>query len=101
MVSDGAVEGHDRCGPGPCENGWSRGVEWPPPCGRPVRHTGLWLGDTGMIAGGTLELFLIGLSALLIGTWAGLRLYGRPDQAGFRKVVLALLLVFRTGPDRS
>jgi uncharacterized membrane protein YfcA len=55
--------------------------------------TGLWLGGTGMIAGGTVELFLIGLPALLIGTWAGLRLYGRLDEAGFRKVVLALLLV--------
>jgi uncharacterized protein len=35
------------------------------------------------------------------GTWLGLRLYGRLDEAGFRKVVLALLftsgvaLVFR------
>jgi uncharacterized protein len=29
----------------------------------------------------------------LWGTWLGLRLYGRVDESGFRKVVLALLLV--------
>jgi uncharacterized membrane protein YfcA len=37
-------------------------------------------------------LFLIGLPALLLGTWAGLKLFGRLDEAGFRKVVLVLLL---------
>jgi len=30
---------------------------------------------------------------LLAGTWAGLKLYGRIDEAGFRKIVLGLLLV--------
>ena len=29
---------------------------------------------------------------LLAGTWLGLKLYGRVDEAGFRKIVLALLL---------
>jgi hypothetical protein len=40
-----------------------------------------------------LLLFLAGLPALLAGTWAGLRLYGRLDEASFRKVVLVLLLL--------
>jgi uncharacterized protein len=38
-------------------------------------------------------LFMIGLPALLAGNWLGLRLYGRLDEAGFRRVVLILLLV--------
>ena len=41
----------------------------------------------------TIRLFLVGLPILLAGTWLGLRLYGRVDEAGFRKLVLALLLV--------
>jgi uncharacterized membrane protein YfcA len=53
----------------------------------------VWLGGTGTIDGATFRLFLIGLPAVLAGTWAGLRLYGRLDEAGFRRVVLVLLLV--------
>jgi hypothetical protein len=53
----------------------------------------LWLGGAGMVAADTLMLFAIGLPVVLGGTWAGLRLYGKLDEAGFRKVVLALLLV--------
>ena len=34
----------------------------------------------------------IGLPALLAGTWLGLKLYGRIDEATFRKIVLGLLL---------
>jgi uncharacterized membrane protein YfcA len=37
-------------------------------------------------------LFILGLPILLVGTWLGLRLYGRVDESGFRKIVLALLL---------
>lgn len=53
----------------------------------------LWLGGTGSFDRPTLLLFLAGLPALFAGTWAGLRLYGRLDEAGFRKVVLVLLLL--------
>jgi uncharacterized membrane protein YfcA len=53
----------------------------------------LWLGGAGMVAGDTLMLFVIGLPAVLAGTWAGFKLYGKLDENGFRKVVLALLLV--------
>ena len=52
-----------------------------------------WLGGTGAISAHTVELFLLGLPFLLAGTWLGLRLYGRLDEDGFRKIVLALLLV--------
>ena len=55
--------------------------------------SGLWLGLGGSIEADTVRLFLLGLPVLLLGTWLGLRLYGRLDDAAFRKVVLVLLLV--------
>ena len=51
------------------------------------------LGATGTIAIDTLKLFVLGLPVLLAGTWLGLKLYGRLDEDGFRRVVLLLLLV--------
>jgi uncharacterized membrane protein YfcA len=53
----------------------------------------LWLGGKGAITTDAIKLFLIGLPALLAGTWLGIKLYGRLDEAAFRKVVLILLLV--------
>jgi uncharacterized protein len=55
--------------------------------------TALWLGGIGLVDSDTLRLFAIGLPAVGAGTWLGLRLYGRLDEAGFRKAVLILLLV--------
>jgi hypothetical protein len=46
-----------------------------------------------MIGRDTIGLFLIGLPALALGTWIGLKLFGKLDDAMFRRVVLALLLV--------
>lgn len=40
-----------------------------------------------------LRLFLMGLPALLLGLWFGIRLYGRLDDAAFRKAILILLLI--------
>jgi uncharacterized membrane protein YfcA len=54
--------------------------------------TALMLGGSGSVSSDTVRLFLIGLPALLAGSWLGLRLYGRLDEAGFRRVVLILLL---------
>src|SRR5207302_10215812 len=53
----------------------------------------LWLGGAGMIGGDTLILFLIGLPALALGTWAGLQLFGKLDDQAFRRIVLVLLLI--------
>ncbi len=53
----------------------------------------LWFGGTGMIGRDTLGLFVIGLPALAIGTWAGLKAFGKLDDAAFRRVVLVLLLL--------
>jgi hypothetical protein len=52
----------------------------------------LWFGGTGIVTAATLRWFWIGLPAALIGTWLGLKLYGRLDEASFRIVVLGLLL---------
>jgi uncharacterized membrane protein YfcA len=38
-------------------------------------------------------LIPLGLPALIAGCWLGWKLYGRLDEAQFRKVVLILLLV--------
>lgn len=52
----------------------------------------MWIGAKGAITPDTVKLFLIGLPALLAGTWLGFRLFGRLNEAAFRKVVLVLLL---------
>jgi len=55
--------------------------------------TALWLGASGSLSAHIAWLFALGLPVLLLGTWLGLKLYGRLDEAGFRKLVLILLLV--------
>ena len=52
----------------------------------------LWIGARGAITAGIIKLFLIGLPALFAGTWLGLKLFGRLNEAAFRKIVLVLLL---------
>jgi uncharacterized membrane protein YfcA len=80
---------------------WSTLRGWTPPEQRAVFQpvgvsvfllTALFLGGTGTVSRDTIWLFLIGLPALAAGTWAGLKLFGRLDEAGFRRVVLGLLL---------
>jgi hypothetical protein len=36
---------------------------------------------------------VIGLPAVVLGTWAGLKAFGDLDEAGFRRIVMGLLLV--------
>ena len=55
--------------------------------------SGIWLGVNGSVSSDTIWFFIVGLPILLAGTWVGLKLYGHLDEAGFRKVVLILLLV--------
>ena len=56
----------------------------------------LWIGARGAITPDVIKLFLVGLPALLAGTWLGMKLYGRLDETAFRKVVLVLLLASGT-----
>jgi uncharacterized membrane protein YfcA len=53
----------------------------------------LWLGAKGTVTAETAKFFVMGLPCLLAGTWLGLKLFGRIDEATFRKIVLALLFV--------
>jgi uncharacterized protein len=47
----------------------------------------------GAVTTETAELYVLGLPALLAGLWSGFKLYGKLDDAAFRKVILLLLLV--------
>jgi uncharacterized membrane protein YfcA len=40
-----------------------------------------------------VKIFFMGFPALLLGLWVGVKLYGRLDDAAFRKAILILLLV--------
>jgi uncharacterized membrane protein YfcA len=53
--------------------------------------TAIWLGAKGAVTMETLRYFLLGLPCVVIGTWLGLKLFGRVDEAMFRKLVLGLL----------
>ena len=47
----------------------------------------------GAVTAETVELYVLGLPLLLAGLWSGFKLYGKLDDAAFRKVILLLLLV--------
>jgi len=49
-------------------------------------------GVAGMYTFETMKLYALALPVLIAGIWCGLRLYGTLDDAGFRRVVLLLLL---------
>jgi len=81
---------------------WTSLRGWPPAEQRAVFQpagvavflmTAAWLGGTGMIGGETIGLFLLGLPFLALGTWAGLKTFGRLDERMFRRIVLVLLLL--------
>jgi hypothetical protein len=40
----------------------------------------------------TMKLYALALPALVVGIWCGIRLYGKLDDAAFRRVILILLL---------
>jgi len=46
----------------------------------------------GAITGEVVKLYLLGLPLMLAGLWAGFKLYGKLNDAAFRKVILLLLL---------
>jgi uncharacterized membrane protein YfcA len=75
--------------------GWPRDVQrgvFQPAGVATFAMTALWLGASGTVGAKSALLFLMGLPALLAGTWLGLKSYGRIDEAGFRRIVLWLLL---------
>lgn len=50
------------------------------------------LGVAGVITVETIKLYLFGLPLMLAGLWCGFKLYGKLNDAAFRKVILLLLL---------
>ena len=75
--------------------GWTKDVQravFQPVAVAIFAMSALWIGARGAITPEVIKLFLIGLPALFAGTWLGLKLFGRFDEATFRKIVLALLL---------
>jgi hypothetical protein len=54
--------------------------------------TAISLGVTGAVTLETATLYVLGLPAMLGGLWLGFRLYGKLDDAAFRKVILGLLV---------
>jgi uncharacterized protein len=55
--------------------------------------TAISLTLAGAVTAETIKLYICGLPALAAGMWIGLKLYGKLDDAAFRKVILVLLLV--------
>jgi len=55
--------------------------------------TAVSLSIAGVVTAETINLYFLGLPLLLAGVWIGFKLYGKLDDAVFRKVLLALLLV--------
>ncbi len=81
---------------------WCQLQDWPKDVQRAVYQPALFavlaMSAISMIMAGNLtaetgKLYLLGLPVLIAGTWCGLRLYGRLDDAAFRKAILVLLLV--------
>jgi len=53
----------------------------------------IYFSRLGIIASGTIATYLLCVPAVLGGTWLGLRLFDRIDDAMFRRLVLTFLLV--------
>ena len=54
--------------------------------------TAISLAIAGTYTVETMKLYALALPALVVGIWAGLKLYGKLDDAAFRRVILILLL---------
>jgi hypothetical protein len=82
---------------------WCQVHDWPKDVQRAVFQpvifvvqgmTTIWLiTAAGAATAETIKLFVMGVPVLFGGMWIGLKLYGRLDEARFRKLVLMLLLL--------
>jgi uncharacterized protein len=76
--------------------GWTKDVQravFQPVMLAAIVVTAISLSFTGAVTAETVKLYLLGLPALLAGLWLGFKLYGKLDEAGFRRLVLVLLLL--------
>jgi uncharacterized protein len=75
--------------------GWTKDVQravFQPVMLAAIVVTAISLSFTGAVTAETVKLYVLGLPALLAGLWLGFKLYGRLDDAAFRKLVPLLLL---------
>jgi uncharacterized membrane protein YfcA len=81
---------------------WCQVKGWPKDAQRAVFQPVLFLvlamsavslAIAGALTAETIKLFVLGLPVLFAGIWSGLKLYGKLDDAAFRKIILLLLLV--------
>jgi uncharacterized protein len=75
--------------------GWTKDVQrsvFQPVMLSAIAVTAISLSATGAVTAETGKLYLLGLPALLAGLWSGFKLYGKLDDATFRKLILLLLL---------
>lgn len=75
--------------------GWSKDVQravFQPVMLAAIVATAISLSFTGVVTAEIVKLYLLGLPALLAGLWVGFKLYGKLDDAAFRKLILALLV---------
>jgi len=80
--------------------GWSKDVQravFQPVMLAAIVVTAISLTLTGAVTAETVKLYVLGLPALLAGLWLGFRLYGKLDDAAFRKLILLLLLASGLG----
>ena len=84
---------------------WCQLQDWPKDMQRtiyqPALFSALAMSTVALIVAGgataeTAKLYVLGLPPLFAGLWLGFRLYGRLNDAAFRKVILVLLLVSGT-----
>jgi uncharacterized protein len=54
--------------------------------------TAISLAVAGAYTREAMKLYALALPALIVGIWCGLKLYGKLDDAAFRRVILILLL---------
>jgi uncharacterized protein len=80
--------------------GWPKDVQravFQPVAVATFAMSAIWIGAGGALTMSIAKLFALGLPCLLVGTWLGLKFFGRLNEAGFRRIVLVLLLVSGVG----
>jgi uncharacterized membrane protein YfcA len=76
--------------------GWTKDVQravFQPVMLAAIVVSAISLSVSGAVTADTIKLYVLGLPALLAGLWLGFKLYGKLDDAAFRKVILLLLFV--------
>lgn len=76
--------------------GWNKDVQRT--VFQPVMLTAIVMTNISLALGGAitmeiLQLYVLGLPALLGGLWVGFKFYGKLDDAAFRKLILVMLLL--------